>query len=68
MTFSLATMRVNWANMRGMMVIQRIKPILLGKKSQMSGSFMICTATSGNGWKMTGMITTMVHLMTGVPG
>ena len=46
---ALGMMKSFWENTRGTTTIQIRKHILWGKKSQMPGVCMICTATCGSG-------------------
>ncbi len=64
----LATMQANCPNMLGLKIIPKTELIRLEPKNPIPGIFTICTAISGNGWKITGTITTMAHRMMAVPG
>ncbi len=53
-------------NMHGSIQIQVVKLILLVRKIPMLGVFTTCMVTSGNGFRINGMKTTIVQLLIAV--
>jgi len=60
-------MTQTWAIMRGIITIRVGRPIQWARSSPILGVCTICMAMCGNGCRMSGIVTMMVHQLMAVP-